>query len=167
MKISAGKATSLDKLDWGDPFLFRLRGSNYVGVKVFLTRGSVRSTSVAVIWPHHPNLKGEVGIFDGEMFDGKALVPITDAILVRSEKFEDIRLDDAATSASGSILLFENHGPVMPIRYNQERTWFVDLDVGEVLEQPPGRVVAQSMKWALVKKSMDGFETLCEFTAKS
>jgi hypothetical protein len=165
MKVISGKATILDNIDWGTPFLFRLRESNYVGVKVFRSAGSNRAAFVAVIWPHHPNVPGEVGILDGGNFGGKALVPIDDAVLVRSKKFEDLRLNDAVTIASGSILLFENHGPIMPVRYSEERIWFADLEAGELLEHPPGRIVAEVVKWALVQKSLDGFDVLCEFTA--
>jgi hypothetical protein len=165
MKATAGKASILDNVDWGSVFMFRFHESNFVGMKVFQAGAANPSPQVAAIWPHHPNVQGEVGLLAGHLFGSKTLVPIDNVTLVSSAKIEDLRLDDAATTVTGSILLFEKHGPTMPVRFSQEQIFFLDLETGELKERPPGRVVAQVVKWALVQNVLDKFETICEFAA--
>jgi hypothetical protein len=163
MRVLASQIAILDNIEWGALFLFRHRQRAFLGVKVFMWAGTDQLPLVAVIWPYHPNGNGKPGILEPHVFGAKTLVPLPGASLVASSRIDDLQVDDLVAVEAGNILLFENHPPTMPVRYSEGRMWFVNLETGELSEQAPGRAVAQIVKWKVVQKVLDLFETVYEF----
>jgi hypothetical protein len=153
---------SVEDIGYGQAFQFRHRDANYIGIKVFTQAGSDQLPLVAVIWPNHPMTPNEPGIFEPSVLRGKTLVTLPDALLVPSHRMEDTNLDNAANGAAGSILLFEDSAPVMPVRSNGILK-FLNLETSELTLDEPGRVTAEIVRWSIVRKILGEFEVIGEF----
>jgi hypothetical protein len=152
---------SIEEIQSGQAFQFRHRDANYIGIKAFISAGSDRLPMVAVIWPSHSNRQNEPGVYDAAVLHGKSLIRLSDAAIVLSHDLDDTRLDDAVTGAAGGILLSDGNAPIMPVR--GDKTRYLDLDTGELLDQPPSQISAQVAKWSLVRKVLGEFELIAEF----
>jgi hypothetical protein len=153
---------SIEEIQWGQAFQFRHRDGNYIGIKAFIPAGSDRLAQIAVIWPSHPNKPNEPGIYEPAVFRGKALVPLTDAVLIPSHDLNDRHLDDSATGAAGSILLSPDMAPVMPVRTGGAMK-YLDLESSELLDKPRGQISAQIVKWSVVRKILGEFRVIAQF----
>lgn len=161
MDVLAGKVTSIDQIDLATPFLFLLRDETYVGLKVFRKSGDDREPFVAVIWPRHPN-GHEPGLFSQQVMEGKTLYSLEGAVILPSNRFEDLMLDRSGV-VTGSIVLISGRNPIMPLRKSESETWFADLTTGELAVNLTGRQYARIQRWRLVQTRLREPETLCEF----
>jgi hypothetical protein len=162
MKIETRpSAVGIEEMDWGQAFQFRHSDKNYIGTKAFISAGADRLPMVAVIWPSHPNRQNEPGVYDAAVLRGKSLIGLSEAALVLSHNLDDTRLDDVVTGAPGGILLSADNELVMPVC--GDKTRYLDLDTGELLDQPPSQILAQVAKWSLVRDVLGEPKVIAEF----
>ena len=159
-----GRAASFSELELGACFGFERRGKLYLAVKYGRTAAAQESSGGVVIWPGHPELGDQPGVYAASVFDGP-VVHLTKAKFAVSMDGADFHPDYASFDAGpfiqygGRLVVFAGSADRQPIP--------IDLEKGTIAPRPDGSPAFRIRKWKIIQPAPNDrdYDTICEYPA--